>query len=88
MYPSTPCKETDAESNIYPSPPSSSPPLQSASQLDLVMAGTRSAVLMIEGFASFLPEADMLAAVEAGAAAIADVAEQMEAWAAVRGLHA
>lgn len=58
--------------------------MQATSKLDLVMAGTRGAVLMIEGFADFLPEADMLAAVQAGADTIAQVAAQLEDWAKVR----
>ena len=51
------------------------------SSLDLVVAGTAQAVLMIEGYCDFLPEETMAAAVEAGAAAVATVA------AAVDGLH-
>lgn len=57
-----------------------------ASRLDLVMAGTRDAVLMIEGFCDFLTEEQMVEAVGVGAAAISAMCEQMEAWAAkVRG---
>lgn len=53
-----------------------------ASRLDLVMAGTKDAVLMIEGFCDFLSEEEMLEGIGAGAKAIAGMCEQMEAWAA------
>ncbi|GBF90656.1 polyribonucleotide nucleotidyltransferase [Raphidocelis subcapitata] len=53
-----------------------------ASRLDLVMAGTKDAVLMIEGFCDFLDEGQMLEAVGIGAAAIAGMCADMEAWAA------
>lgn len=52
------------------------------STLDLVMAGTKRAVLMIEGFADFLPEETLLEAVEMGQAAIAETAAAIEEWAA------
>jgi len=56
------------------------------SRLDLMMAGTRDAVLMIEGFCDFLSEEEMIEAVGIGAAAIGAMCEQMEAWAAKVGL--
>lgn len=58
---------------------------QAMSDLDLVMAGTRRAVLMIEGFADFLPEETLLEALELGHAEIAQAAEKIEAWAAEVG---
>jgi len=51
------------------------------SSLDLIVAGTAHAVLMIEGYCDFLPEATMAAAVEVGAAAVATVAAGVDAWA-------
>jgi polyribonucleotide nucleotidyltransferase len=51
------------------------------SRLDLVMAGTRDAVLMIEGFCDFLSEEQMVEAVGIGAAAISGMCDAMEAWA-------
>jgi polyribonucleotide nucleotidyltransferase len=48
------------------------------SDIDLTMAGTAGAVMMIEGFGDFLPEADMIAAIEAGQAAIAEICTQLQ----------
>lgn len=53
-----------------------------ASDVDLMMAGTESAVLMIEGFADFVPEADVLAAIAAGQAVISDICRQLQVRAA------
>jgi len=55
------------------------------STLDLVLAGTSQAVLMIEGFADFLPEERMIEAVELGHAAVGRICDAMEAWAAEVG---
>lgn len=43
------------------------------STLDLVLAGTEDAILMIEGFADFLTEEQVLSAIEAGHAAIREI---------------
>lgn len=45
--------------------------------LDVVIAGTESAILMIEGFADFVPEDTMLEALEVGHRAIAEICVQM-----------
>jgi polyribonucleotide nucleotidyltransferase len=52
------------------------------SQLDLVIAGTADAVLMIEGFCDFLNEAQMLQAIEAGHAAIGIACGAIAEWCA------
>ncbi|KAI8473323.1 MAG: chloroplast polyribonucleotide phosphorylase [Monoraphidium minutum] len=56
-----------------------------ASRLDLMMAGTKDAVLMIEGFCDFLSEEQMIEAIGIGAEAISKMCSQMEAWAAKVG---
>ncbi|KAK9830771.1 hypothetical protein WJX74_006445 [Apatococcus lobatus] len=48
------------------------------SRLDLIMAGTSEAVLMIEGFADFLTNAEMVEAIGAGSKAIADTCRALE----------
>lgn len=53
---------------------------QEASRLDLLLAGTADAILMTEGFADFLSEEQMLAAVDAGHAAIADICNALSEW--------
>ena len=53
----------------------------SSSSLDLVLAGTATAVMMIEGFCSFLEDSVMVAAVELGAAAVAATAAAVDEWA-------
>ncbi|GAX83401.1 hypothetical protein CEUSTIGMA_g10826.t1 [Chlamydomonas eustigma] len=55
------------------------------SSLDLVVAGTRDAILMIEGFCDFLTEEQMLQAVGLGHSAIKKMCAQMEAWARIVG---
>jgi polyribonucleotide nucleotidyltransferase len=52
------------------------------STLDLLLAGTSTAVMMIEGYCSFLEDEVMVAAVELGAAAVAATAAAVDAWAA------
>ena len=52
-----------------------------SSRLDLVLAGTQDAVLMIEGFADFLSDEEMLRAVAAGHAAVAAMCAQVATWA-------
>ncbi|XP_050213756.1 probable polyribonucleotide nucleotidyltransferase 1, chloroplastic [Mercurialis annua] len=49
------------------------------SDLDLVMAGTDSAILMIEGYCSFLPEEKLLEAVQVGQDAIRAICNEAEA---------
>lgn len=45
--------------------------------LEVIIAGTESAILMIEGFADFVPEDTMLEALEVGHRAIAEICAQM-----------
>lgn len=51
------------------------------SKLDLLMAGTHEAVLMIEGACDFLTEEQVIAAIYAGHAAIITICETIDAWA-------
>jgi polyribonucleotide nucleotidyltransferase len=51
-----------------------------ASKLDLLIAGTDDAVLMIEGYCDFLTEAQCLEAIEIGHAAIRKICEALAAW--------
>ena len=55
-----------------------SPAEMEKSDLDLTMAGTARAVLMIEGFADFLPEEVVLEAIEVGQAAIAAICTELQ----------
>lgn len=50
------------------------------SKLDLVLAGTEDAVLMIEGFCDFLTEDQVIEAIEKGHKAIHDICHQIKAW--------
>lgn len=50
------------------------------SSLDLVLAGTSSAILMIEGYCDFLPEEDVLQAIEEGHQAIQTICHALEEW--------
>jgi polyribonucleotide nucleotidyltransferase len=50
------------------------------SKLDLVLAGTEDAILMIEGFCDFLTEAQVLDAIEKGQKAIQEICHQLNAW--------
>jgi polyribonucleotide nucleotidyltransferase len=50
------------------------------SKLDLILAGTEDAVLMIEGFCDFLTEEQVLQAIELGQKAIHDICHQLSAW--------
>lgn len=50
------------------------------SSLDLVIAGTEDAILMIEGFSDFLSEEQVLEAIEAGQKAIHEICTQLAAW--------
>ena len=56
-----------------------------ASQLDLVVAGTCDALLMIEGYGDFVSEQQMLEAVEAGHAAVRIACSAIAAWAVSAG---
>lgn len=51
------------------------------SKLDLVLAGTEDAVLMIEGFCDFLTEEQVIEAIETGHKAIATFCEHLGHWA-------
>lgn len=55
------------------------------SRLDLIIAGTEEAILMIEGYADFLTEEQMLEAVEEGHAAIAKICQVLSDWQKVVG---
>lgn len=50
------------------------------SKLDLILAGTEDAILMIEGFCDFLTEEQVLEAIELGQKAIHDICHQLNAW--------
>ncbi|KAK4380185.1 hypothetical protein RND71_002047 [Anisodus tanguticus] len=49
------------------------------SKLDLLLAGTKNAILMIEGYCDFLPEDKLLEAVEVGQDAVRDICKDVEA---------
>ncbi len=55
------------------------------SRLDLVLAGTEDAILMIEGSADFLTEEQMLEAIETGHSAIRAICSKLKAWGAAVG---
>ncbi|NGX45055.1 MAG: Polyribonucleotide nucleotidyltransferase [Chlamydiae bacterium] len=50
------------------------------STLDLMLAGTDDAILMIEGYCDFLTEEQVLAAVEEGHKAIKDICQTLSEW--------
>jgi polyribonucleotide nucleotidyltransferase len=50
------------------------------SKLDLVLAGTEDAILMIEGYCDFLTEEQVLEAIETGHKAIHEICHQLNAW--------
>lgn len=56
-----------------------------SSKLDLMIAGTEDAVLMIEGFCDFLTEEEVLQAIETGHAAIKTICEALKQWQAKIG---
>lgn len=58
---------------------------QEESRLDLLLAGTEDAILMIEGFADFLTEEQVLDAVEEGHAAIKTICKALSDWQATHG---
>jgi polyribonucleotide nucleotidyltransferase len=53
---------------------------QEKSRLDLIIAGTEDAVLMIEGYCDFLSEEQILAAIEEGQTAIRQICQGLEDW--------
>lgn len=55
------------------------------SKLDLVLAGTEDAILMIEGFCDFLTEEQVLNAIEQGHKAIQVICQQLNDWRAKLG---
>jgi polyribonucleotide nucleotidyltransferase len=50
------------------------------SKLDLVLAGTEDAILMIEGYCDFLTEEQVLEAIETGHKAIHEICHQLNTW--------
>jgi polyribonucleotide nucleotidyltransferase len=50
------------------------------SKLDLILAGTEDAILMIEGFCDFLTEAQVIEAIEQGQKAISEICHQLNTW--------
>lgn len=50
------------------------------SKLDLVLAGTEDAILMIEGYCDFLSEDQIIEAIETGQKAIREICLQLSAW--------
>ncbi len=55
------------------------------SKLDLILAGTEDAILMIEGYCDFLTEDQVLEAIEMGQKAICDFCHQLNSWRAKVG---
>jgi polyribonucleotide nucleotidyltransferase len=53
---------------------------QKQSRLDLLLAGTEDAVLMIEGYADFLTEEQILTAIEEGHEAIKEICSKLGDW--------
>lgn len=53
---------------------------QSQSDLDLVLAGTQDAILMIEGYCDFLTEEQVIEAIELGHASIRSICTALEQW--------
>lgn len=53
---------------------------QRKSRLDLILAGTEDAILMIEGYCDFLTEEQILEAVEEGHAAIKQICQGLSDW--------
>jgi len=54
--------------------------MQKKSTLDLVLAGTESAILMIEGFCDFLTEEEVLSAIEYGHSSIKIICQALSKW--------
>ncbi|MGM0440729.1 MAG: polyribonucleotide nucleotidyltransferase [Chlamydiota bacterium] len=53
---------------------------QENSKLDLILAGTEDGILMIEGFAGFLSEEQVLEAIDCGHAAIKNICHSLAEW--------
>ena len=53
---------------------------QKRSRLDLLIAGTEDAILMIEGYADFLTEEQLLEAIEEGHKGIATICQMLSDW--------
>jgi len=53
---------------------------QANSKLDLILAGTEDAILMIEGYADFLSEEQILASIEAGHKEIKTICSELGKW--------
>lgn len=51
-----------------------------SSRLDLILAGTEDAILMIEGYCDFLSEEQILEAIELGQKAIHEICHQLTSW--------
>ncbi len=60
---------------------------QKRSRLDLLIAGTEDAILMIEGYADFLTEEQLLEAVEEGHKGIATICQMLSDWQKEIGLE-
>jgi polyribonucleotide nucleotidyltransferase len=55
------------------------------SKLDLILAGTQDAILMIEGFCDFLTEEQVIQAIDEGHEAIKEITQVLSDWANVAG---
>jgi len=55
------------------------------SKLDLILAGTNDAILMIEGYCDFLTEDQVIQAIETGHEAIKEITQKLSEWQAVAG---
>lgn len=53
---------------------------QKSSRLDLLLAGTEDAILMIEGFCDFLTEEQILEAIDEGHLAIRNICQSLQDW--------
>ena len=58
---------------------------QKRSSLDLLLAGTDDAVLMIEGYCDFLTESEVLEAIQTGHHAIKKICETLQQWQSLLG---
>lgn len=58
---------------------------QEKSKLDLILAGTEDAILMIEGFCDFLTEEQVIEAINEGHTAIQEICRMLADWQAVLG---
>ena len=58
---------------------------QESSVLDLLLAGTKDAILMIEGYCDFLTEEQVIEAIEEGHTAIKEICQNLQDWANLVG---